>query len=117
VGRGLQYCSLSAEMSPHKALKRKTPKEAFSGSRPDVEHRRIFGCSTFSHVPSEKRTKLDPTAKRGMLAGYSREASLRRSLDCIRFLVYLLVAFAFRSPYIYLSLLLVFPMGVFPGSR
>jgi hypothetical protein len=43
--------------------------------------------------------------------------SLRRSLDCIRFLVYLLVvAFALRSPYIYLSLLLVFPMGVFPGS-
>jgi hypothetical protein len=43
--------------------------------------------------------------------------SLRISLDCIRFLVYLLVvAFAFRSPYIYISLLLVFPMGVFPGS-
>jgi hypothetical protein len=43
--------------------------------------------------------------------------SLRISLDCIKFPVYLLVvAFAFRSPYIYLSLLLVFPMGVFPGS-
>jgi hypothetical protein len=58
-------------MSPHRALGRKTLEEAFSGSRPDVEHLRIFGCSTFSHVPSEKRTKLDPTEERGMLVGYS----------------------------------------------
>jgi hypothetical protein len=57
--------------SPHRALGRKTPEEAFNGSRPDVEHLRIFGCSTFSHVPSEKRTKLDPTTERGMLVGYS----------------------------------------------
>jgi hypothetical protein len=25
---------------------------------------------TFSHVPSEKRTKLDPTTERGILVGY-----------------------------------------------
>jgi hypothetical protein len=52
-------------------LGRKTPEEAFTGHRFDVEHLCIFGCSTFSHVPSEKRTKLDPTTKRGMLVGYS----------------------------------------------
>jgi hypothetical protein len=46
--------------SPHKILGKKTPKEAFTGKRPDVEHIRIFGCLTYSHVPSEKRTKLDP---------------------------------------------------------
>jgi hypothetical protein len=39
-----------------------TPEEAFTGRKPDVEHIRIFGCLTYSHVPSEKRTKLDPTA-------------------------------------------------------
>jgi hypothetical protein len=39
------------------------PEEAFTDRRPDVEHIRIFGFSTFSHVPSERRTKLDPTAQ------------------------------------------------------
>jgi hypothetical protein len=48
-----------------------TPEEAFTDRRPDVEHIRIFGCSTFSHVPSERRTKLDPTAQQGILVGYS----------------------------------------------
>jgi hypothetical protein len=42
--------------SPHKALGRKTREEAFTRMRPDVEHLYIFGCLTFSHVPSEKRT-------------------------------------------------------------
>jgi hypothetical protein len=59
------------DRSPHRALGRKTHEEAFIGSRPDVEHLRIFGCLTFSHVPSEKRTKLDPTTEKGILVGYS----------------------------------------------
>jgi hypothetical protein len=57
--------------SPHRALGRKTPEEAFTGSRPDVEHLRIFGCLTFSHMSSEKRTKLDPTTEKGILVGFS----------------------------------------------
>jgi hypothetical protein len=48
-----------------------TPEEAFTGRRLDVEHIRIFGCLTYSRVPSEKRTKLDPTAQQGILVGYS----------------------------------------------
>jgi hypothetical protein len=48
-----------------------TPEEAFIGRRPDVEHIRIFGCLTFSHIPSERRTKLDPTTQQGILVGYS----------------------------------------------
>jgi transposase InsO family protein len=37
--------------SPHRILGKMTPEEAFTDRRPDVEHIRIFGCSTFSHVP------------------------------------------------------------------
>jgi hypothetical protein len=48
-----------------------TPKEAFTDRRLDVEDIRIFGRSTFSHVPSERRTKLDPTAQQGILVGHS----------------------------------------------
>jgi hypothetical protein len=46
------------------------PEEAFTGRRPNVEHIKIFGCLTYSHVPSEKRTKLDPTTQQGILVGY-----------------------------------------------
>jgi hypothetical protein len=49
--------------SPHRILGKMTLEESFTGRRPDVEHIRIFGCLTFSHVPSEKRTKLDPTTQ------------------------------------------------------
>jgi hypothetical protein len=52
-------------MSPHRDLGRKTPEEAFTGSRPDVEHLCIFGCLMFSHVPSEKRTKIVSHNKEG----------------------------------------------------
>jgi hypothetical protein len=48
-----------------------TPEEAFTCRRSDVEHIKIFGCLTFSHVPSERRTKLDPTAQQGILVGYT----------------------------------------------
>jgi hypothetical protein len=57
--------------NPHGILGKKTHEEAFTGSRPDVEHIRIFGCLTYSHVPSEKRTKLGPTSQQGILVGYS----------------------------------------------
>jgi hypothetical protein len=49
----------------------KTPEEAFSGKKHDVGHFRIFGCLTYSHVSSKKRTKLEPTAEKGIFVGYS----------------------------------------------
>jgi hypothetical protein len=58
-------------MSPHKAVGSMTPEEDFSGKMPEVGHFRIFGCITYSYVPSEKRTKMDPMAERGIFVGYS----------------------------------------------
>ena len=49
----------------------RTPKEAFTGRRLDIGHLRMFGYLTYSHVPSEKRTKSEPTAEKGILMGYS----------------------------------------------
>jgi hypothetical protein len=59
-------------MSPHRVLGNKTPEEAFSGKKPKIGHFRIFGCLTYSHVPSEKRTKLKPKTEKGILVGYSK---------------------------------------------
>jgi hypothetical protein len=60
--------------SPHTILRKLTPKEVFVGTRPDLSHFRIWGSVCYYHVPSEKRTKLDPTADTRILVGYS-EAS------------------------------------------
>ena len=45
----------------------KTPKEVFSGKKPDVSHFRDFGSLVYFHVPKEKRSKL----KKRMFVGYS----------------------------------------------
>jgi hypothetical protein len=57
--------------SPHRSLGNQTPLEAFSGQKPQLGHLRIFGCLTYSQVPKEKRTKLDPTTEKGIFVGYS----------------------------------------------
>ena len=56
---------------PHRALGHVTLEEAFSGKKPDVGHLRIFWCIAYSYVPKDKRTKLEPTAEKGIFEGYS----------------------------------------------
>jgi hypothetical protein len=38
----------------------------------------MFGCMTFSHVPSEKRTKLEPIAEKGIFVGYNETSKAYR---------------------------------------
>jgi hypothetical protein len=57
--------------SPHRILKDMTPEEAFSGKKPNVENLRIFGCLVYSHIPKDKRNKLEPSGKKGIFVGYS----------------------------------------------
>eukprot|EP00253_Pinus_taeda_P027760 PITA_27760 len=56
---------------PHRALGKITPEEVFSRKKPDVTHFKIFGSIAYCHMPDEKRTKLDQTAKKGFFVGYS----------------------------------------------
>jgi hypothetical protein len=55
---------------PHAILKDKTPEEVFSGIKPKVGHLRIFGFYVYIHVPKEKRTKMEPSGKKGVFLGY-----------------------------------------------
>jgi hypothetical protein len=57
--------------SPHRVVGSMTPEEAFSGKNPEVGHFWIFGCITYSYVPSENRTKMEPMAERGIFVGYN----------------------------------------------
>jgi hypothetical protein len=60
--------------SPHKIMKNMTPEEAFTGVKPEVGHFRIFGCPIYIHVPKEKRTKLDPSGRKGTFVGYNESS-------------------------------------------
>ena len=64
--------------TPHRVLENKNPKEVFSGKRPEVSHLRIFGCPVYIHIPREKRTKLDPSGKKGIFVGYSENSKAYR---------------------------------------
>ena len=44
--------------------------EMFTGKVPEIGHFCIFGCLTYSHVPSEKRTKSEATGQMGIFVGY-----------------------------------------------
>ena len=57
--------------SPHCILGNKTPEEMFTGEKLEVNHLRIFGCPVYVHVPKDKRSKLDPSGKKGIFVGYS----------------------------------------------
>jgi hypothetical protein len=59
-------------------FKNLTPKEAFTEVKPVVGHLEIFGCPVYIHVPKEKRTKLDPSGKKGTFVGYSESSKAYR---------------------------------------
>jgi hypothetical protein len=58
-------------ISPHHILKDMTPEEAFSGKKPNVQNLRIFGCPVYSHIPKDKRNKLEPLGKKWIFVGYN----------------------------------------------
>ena len=62
----------------HSALGNKTPEKMFSGERPEVSHLKIFGCPVYIHIPKEKRSKLDPSGKKGLFVGYSEQSKAYR---------------------------------------
>ena len=42
--------------------------------KPEFGHFHIFGSLTYSHVPSKKRIKLEPTTENGIFVGYDETA-------------------------------------------
>jgi hypothetical protein len=63
---------------PHCVLGNKKPEEMFTGQNPEVVHLRIFGFPVYVHVPKDKRSKLDPSCKKGIFVGYSETSKAYR---------------------------------------
>ena len=52
-------------------VNRKTPYEAWCGYKPLIKNLKVFGYLCFTHVPQNKRDKLDKKAEPGVFIGYS----------------------------------------------
>ena len=46
--------------------------------RSEIGHFRIFECSVYVHVPSEKRTKFEPSGEKGIFVGYNETSKAYR---------------------------------------
>ena len=60
--------------TPHRVLENKTPEEVFAGKKLEVSHHIIFGYPVYIHILKEKKTKLDPSRKKGIFVGYSESS-------------------------------------------
>jgi hypothetical protein len=54
----------------HSTLGLKTLEEMITRKKLEVSHLKIFGCPVFIHIPKEKRNKLEPSGKKGIIVGY-----------------------------------------------
>ena len=56
-----------------KALENKTPLEAWNGTKPSMNHLKVFGCVCYVHILDEKRKKWDDKSKKTIFVGYSSQ--------------------------------------------
>ena len=78
MGISFQNSGVCIEPYSTQILENKTPEEVFSDKKLEVSHLRIFGCPVYIHIPKEKRTKLDPSRKKGIFMGYSESSKTYR---------------------------------------
>lgn len=74
------YVTHTSNLTPRKD-KAKTPYEIWHGKVPNVSYLRTFGCVAYYHIPKNLRNKLQPSGKRAIMLGYSRDRVAYRLLD------------------------------------
>ncbi|KAG8492349.1 hypothetical protein CXB51_009664 [Gossypium anomalum] len=66
---------------PTRAVKDKTPFEAWYGLKPSVSHLKVFGCMCYALIPVERRIKLEKRSAPGIFVGYSSTKNGYRVYD------------------------------------
>lgn len=56
----------------------RSPEEIWTNEKPNLEHLRVFGCKAMTHVPKQKRTKLDSKSTECFLLGYTDNSKTYR---------------------------------------
>ena len=77
----LAVATYTGNRTAHPRLEGVTPYEAFTGKKPYIGHLRPFGAVAFAHVDRSQRAKLDDTAVKGRLIGYSGDYNYEIRLD------------------------------------
>ena len=57
-----------------KAVHNKTPFEAWHKKKPIVDHFKVFGCITYSHISTPNNDKFDEKGENLIFIGYSDES-------------------------------------------
>ena len=63
--------------SPHKVLGLETPYSLWFKHKPHLGHLRVFGSIAYSHIPTEKRQKLDPHTRKCIFMGYGESSGMK----------------------------------------
>ena len=63
--------------SPHKILGLQTPYSLWFKHKPNLGHLRVFGSIAYSHVPADKRKKLDPHTRKCIFTGYGESSGVK----------------------------------------
>jgi hypothetical protein len=66
---------------PTKSVKNIVPQAAWTGSKHNVAHLKVFGCITYTHVPDELRRKLDNKGHKCIFVGYFEETKRYKLYD------------------------------------
>ena len=64
-----------------KAVKGKTPLEAWLGYKPSIKHFRVFGSICYFHIQEQKCNKMDAKAKKGIFIDYDSQSKGHRILN------------------------------------
>lgn len=82
----IAYISHSINLTPRKN-KDKTSYELWFNKVPNITYLKTFGCLAYCHVPKNARNKLQPSGKKTIMVGYSRERVGYRLFDLERNLI------------------------------
>lgn len=86
-GEAAQAAVYLRNRCPTRAMKGRTPYEAWYSKKPNIGHLRTYGCLAYMHIPKEHRNgvgqlgKMAPKAIRCALIGYSSDSKTYRLWD------------------------------------
>ena len=63
-------------MSPSTPLGLQIPQEIWTGSKPNYDKLRIFGCEAYALIPKEDRRKLEPRSRKCVFLGYALDGEI-----------------------------------------
>ena len=67
-------------MSPSRPLELKNRQETWTGSKPNYDKLRIFGCEAYALIPKDDRRKLEPRSRKCVFLGYGPDDEIRYRL-------------------------------------